>query len=477
MQERRLSEIAHHLKQPTGITSSDFTMINHVATKVGIHYDLWQQGFLYLLYGKRDDGKYACSIGSAFLSSCRQIGKTFTVGTSLFILCAGKPKTLVLWTAHHTRTSDQTFNDMCDIAINSKLNKYVANIRRANGQQEIRFTNGSSIMFGARENGFGRGLHAADVEVFDEAQILTVKAVDNLTPITNTSPNPLIVFMGNPPKPGDQAEFFTEKRAEALQGNENMLYVELAADKDADIDDRAAWAQANPSYPKRTPEAAIMRLRSTLTEDSFRREALGIWSENRVYLAIDQTQWLNTITSGKPDGAQASIGIDMPPDRSVISIACCWKTDNQAHIQLLEYRPVTAQGTQWVGQWVADRWSKLSSVVIDSQSPAMSLVPDLTSLHIKPMITGTRDIARACGKFTDLLASGTLTHRSDDDQPQLAQAVHNATKRPIGNAGAFAWNRGASDVDISPLVACTLALHGAYNSKRHPGRKQVMWGV
>ena len=103
-------------------------------------------------------------------------------------------------------------------------------------------------MFGARENGFGRGLHSADIEVFDEAQILTIKALDNLIPIVNTSPNPLIVFMGNPPKPGDQCEAFEEKRSTALAGNsDDMLYVELGADRDCDPDDRSAWAKANPA--------------------------------------------------------------------------------------------------------------------------------------------------------------------------------------------------------------------------------------
>ena len=88
---------------------------------------------------------------------------------------------------------------MRDLTRNPKPSRYVRNVRRANGQQEIRFTNGCRIMFGARENGFGRGLHSADIEVFDEAQILTIKALDNLIPIVNTSSNPLIVFMGNPP--------------------------------------------------------------------------------------------------------------------------------------------------------------------------------------------------------------------------------------------------------------------------------------
>ena len=234
MSERRLSEIARHLVQPSGIVGSDFNLVNRAAVKAGIRYDLWQQGFLYLLLAKREDGRYACGAGGAVLSSCRQIGKTFMIGTAMFILCAGRRHTLVIWTAHHTRTSDETFNDLCELARTPVLARYVDHIRRANGQQEIRFSNGSRIMFGARENGFGRGLHSADIEVFDEAQILTVKALDNLIPIVNTSPNPLVVLMGNPPKPGDQSEAFAEKRANALAGSDGMLYVELSAAPDAD---------------------------------------------------------------------------------------------------------------------------------------------------------------------------------------------------------------------------------------------------
>jgi hypothetical protein len=39
----------------------------------------------------------------------------------------------------------------------------------------------------------------------------------------------------------------------------------------------AQWAKANPSYPKRTPKKAILRLRKLLSLDDFMREALGIW--------------------------------------------------------------------------------------------------------------------------------------------------------------------------------------------------------
>ena len=49
MSERRLSELARHLVIPDGIAGSDFNLVNRAAARIGIRYDLWQQGFLYLL--------------------------------------------------------------------------------------------------------------------------------------------------------------------------------------------------------------------------------------------------------------------------------------------------------------------------------------------------------------------------------------------------------------------------------------------
>ncbi|WP_043167425.1 terminase [Bifidobacterium callitrichos] len=468
-----MSEIARHLIRPTGIAGSDFPRIQRVALKAGIHYDLWQQGFLYLMLAKRADGKYACGDGGTVLSSCRQIGKTFTVGTAMFIKAILHKGLKVIWTAHHTRTSDETFADLCDLAKNRLLARYVERIRRANGQQEIVFRNGSRIMFGARENGFGRGLHSVDVEIFDEAQILTVRALDNMIPIVNVSPNPLVVFLGNPPKPGDQCEAFEEKRRTALAGTDGMVYVELSADPDADPDDRDQWAKANPSYPKRTSETAILRMRNLLAPDSFRREALGIWNETTSAYAISPDQWA-AATIDQPD-REGLVGyaLDMPPDRSSLAIGGAIKhPDGSAHIELREFRATQSAGTMWAVDYIAEHWPRTASVVIDSQSPAMSLLTDLKTRHVRVIVTNASDMGRACGRLLDMLRDHTLTHLPDDQQPAMATAVRNATTRPIGQSGAFGWNKTGSDVDLSPLVACTLALYGTYITKRDPNRRQ-----
>ena len=224
--------------------------------------------------------------------------------------------------------------------------------------------------------------------------------MDNMIPVLNTSPNPLVVYMGNPPKPGDQCDAFTEKRMHALNHDGNLLYVELAADKDADPDDREQWAKANPSYPKRTSEQAIMRMRNNLSEDSFRREALGIWDETATAYAISPDLWQAAAIDDVPDGGTVSFGIDMPPDRSVLTIGAALRyADGSAVIQMANIKDARQAGTMWAVDWLAEHWPKTASVVIDAQSPAMSLLPELKKAHVRVTVTNMQEMGRACGRF------------------------------------------------------------------------------
>lgn len=471
--KRKLSDLARHLILPKGIVSTGWPAVRERAASCGIEYDEWQNGLGTCILGKRADGQYAAGIGGVMISICRQVGKTFTIGTMIFMLCTLFPGLKVLWTAHRTRTSDETFKSMQGLARRKALAKYVRVVRQANGQQEIEFVNGSRILFGARESGFGRGFDDVDIEVFDEGQILTEKALDDMVPATNTAANPLILMMGTPPKPSDPSEVFTSRRADALKGAEDMLFVEFSADRKADIDDRKQWRKANPSYPHRTSESSMLRLKKLLGDDSFRREGLGIWDENVLSSAIKPELWTAGSVEERADGGIPSYAVDMAPDRSSLAIGACVKyEDGSAHIELARFEDPRSQGMAWAADWLAERWSKTAAVVVDAQSPAMVLIPELKARHVRVTMTNASDMGQACGRFQDMIAQGKLHHLPDDVQKPLSLAVEGATTRPIGNSGAFGWNKKGSDVDISPLVACTLALHGAFTSKRHPGRKQ-----
>ena len=471
----KLSEAARRLVIPSGIVTSDWPKVRELAARLcDIRYDRWQDGLGMVMLGKRADGIYAATVGGIIISICRQAGKTFLIGTMIFMLSILNPGLTILWTAHRSRTSDETFQFMKGLASRASLRRYIYGVRSANGQQEISVANGSRIMFGARERGFGRGFDAVDIEIFDEAQILSENAMDDMVPAMNVSPNGLVILLGTPPKPSDPSEVFSTRRGDAINGtSDDKIYVEFSADKDADIDDRSQWEKANPSYPNRTPASSILRLQNLLGDDSFRREGLGIWNEQISISAISREQWEKTVVGTPNLDGLIGYGIDMPPNRSSLAIGGAIKhKDGTAHIELRKFESTQSQGTMWAVEWIVEHWPRTASVVIDGQSPAAALIPDLKARHVKVITTTATDMGRATGRFQDMLRDHQLTHMPDDAQPALATAVHNATTRNIGTSGAQGWNKMGSDIDISPLVAVTLALFGVYVTKRDPNRKQ-----
>lgn len=146
--------------------------------------------------------------------------------------------------------------------------------------------------------------------------------------------------------------------------------------------------------------------------------------------------------------------------------------DGSAHIELARFRDSRRAGTRWTVDWIADRWPRLQAVVIDAQSPATVLVPELKQRGVNVTLTSATMMGQAVGRFQDMLRDHTLRHLKG--QTPLDMAVAGATIRNIGHEGAYGWNKLGSDVDISPLVAVTLALHGAMTNPRRDTRTQRM---
>ena len=166
----RLSEVARHLCLPEGIEITGFPAVRDRCAQFGITFDPWQDALGRAALGKRADGSYAASVGSVVVSIPRQTGKTYLFGWLVFALCTLIPNLTVVWTAHRTRTSDETFAKMRSMAMRKKVAPYILRRpRSSNGQQAIEFKNGSRILFGAREQGFGRGFDMVDILVLDEA--------------------------------------------------------------------------------------------------------------------------------------------------------------------------------------------------------------------------------------------------------------------------------------------------------------------
>ena len=372
----KLSDLARHLVLPEGIVSTAWPSVRAQLERMETPLDPWQQGLVMGALGKRADGLYAAGIGGVVASIPRQVGKTYTIGALCFALAMVTPGSLILWTAHRTRTHAETFGSMAGMAERPSVKPFIETVRRANGEQMIEFKNGSRILFGARESGFGRGFAKVDVLIFDEAQILTERAMEDMVPATNAASNGLVFMVGTPPRPSDPGEVFSMRREAALSGDDpDVMYVELSAEKNANPDDRAAWRKANPSFPHRTGEGAILRMRKLLgSVESFKREGLGIWDERQQgRKAFGPGLWGKRVAEPPKSGVR-SFGVKFTPDGSHVAIAGAMKADDgRVHVEAIRQAPMS-DGTQWLVDFLIERKGEFAQVAIDGRAGAGYLV-------------------------------------------------------------------------------------------------------
>lgn len=476
---RRLSDVARHVVVPAGIVSTGWPAVAQKCAQLGVGFRWWQPDVGRLILAKRADGKYAATVGGTGLSIPRQVGKTFLVAAVVFALCLLRPGLTVIWTAHRLRTAEETFGKLQVFARRRRIAPFIAKVVLGSGEEEIRFRNGSRILFGARERGFGRGFDEVDVLIFDEAQILGDGALDDMVPATNQSrqdTGALLLFMGTPPKPEDKSEVFTRMRREALSGEDTDTgWVEMGADPDykptplpAQLT-AADWEQvgkANVSFPDDTPREAILRMRKKLGADSFCREGLGLWDDDSL-TTIPMVGWNACGDAAGQITGKVILSVDMSLDRRMTYVGVCGeRADGRRQVEIAAARP----GTGWVTEALSEaskQWGAPVMVASSMTSPAAALIPNLIDAGLEVVPVGGSELAQACGHFLDSVVERGLAHLADD---ALTAAVKGAEKKP-GEAYVFTRK---GDIDISPLYAVTLALWG-WTTRHASGVLQSVW--
>jgi hypothetical protein len=154
---------------------------------------------------------------------------------------------------------------------------------------------------------------------------------------------------------------------------------------------------------------------------------------------------------------------DVKPDRSAASIGLAgWRADGLHHVQVVDQRP----GTAWIPARLAELREHHDSLPVkcDLRGPAASLLGEIQNAGVDVETMNANEFAQGCGLFFDGVDEETLRHTGN---PGLLAAVRGAGRRPLGDA--WAWSRKSSTVDISPLVACTLALWGTVQAGRPGG--------
>lgn len=403
---------------------------------------------------------------AVILSIPRQVGKTYLIGAIIFALCLAEPGTLVLWTAHRYPTANETFQSMKAMVEQPKLRPHIVSATNPGGNGVIKFRNDSRILFGARERGFGRGFQRVAIIVFDEGQILTQAALDDMIPATNTHPNPLVFVIGTPPKPTDPSDVFLNMRHEALSGESgDYLYIEFSADEDADPNDREQWAKANPSYPHRTSARAILRMKRLLGLESFLREGLGIWDRVGGLGIFTAGAWARCFIGFGPDGETPlepageplALGVAADLAQVWLSLGAVGGNDGKYHLGSVLRCRADTELAEFVAEVKRLQVAYDVPVAIDRKGPASFAVQALEDAGVAITALGAEESVQAHADLRAAVEQGTVTHGNYDD---LNTAVDAATWQRRGDRRVFARKSG----DISSLEAVAAALWAASNA-------------
>ena len=301
-----------------------------------------------------------------------------------------------------------------------------------------------------------------DMVTVDEAQEHSAELGSALEatimPTFQTRPRRQLWLVGTAPDDEHADGMFRQFYDRALAGTPGMCLIDYGIADDEDPFDPGVWVRRHPGLGQLpgTDVDFLQMMASQMTADhgaQFIREFCNRWpARSRGGLVIPADLWAAASGDpGPPPREGVWLGVDVTPDRRGGSVALAWQTGESG----------CSGGLLWTGS-VSD----LQSVVIEQAERLGARVihdPVTTSSLARPnwrTVNGS-EYASSCARFVDTLRAGTLTVRPD---PALDAAADGVTTRPIGDA--WAWARRRSAVDISPLVALTLACHGAARNSR-----------
>lgn len=356
--------------------------------------------------------------------------------------------------------------------------------RLSNGSEALLWDTGAwdGIVSNGETAGHGKTL---DLGVEDEAfaaQDHSLEQAFSPAMITRWSPQHWVVSTEGTEKSTYLAEKVDAGREIVERGEQSSIcYIEFS-EHEGSRNDPATWRLCMPALcpgsGRRCTCDPTGTWRHTVTVATIASECEKLPADefDRAYLNrrkrhlpppdpnVPTAEWpLRAQVGATTDGAQLALAVDITParDHACIGVAAL-RPDGRMHLELIDLRP----GTDWVVgalQRLRELWKPVA-IGLDDKGPSGSLLVDLKAVGIdrpvdaeKPLvgdlyIPTASEVAQACGSFADAVRQDRVVHI---DQVELNVALAGARTRPLTDA--WAWARRAATVNISPLVAVTLA--------------------
>ena len=436
-----------------------------VAARAGLKLDDWQKDVLVDACRVDRKGKWE----SLQVGVCvgRQNGKGAIIEARELAALFAWEEQMVVHSAQQFDTSLEAFRRLLFLIEDTpEFDREVKKVSNSHGEEGITLRDGTRIRYRTRSKASGRGF-SGDLVFLDEAMFIATYAHAALFPIVSARDNPQVWYTGSAVDQNvhDHGFVFAEVRKNALEGrNESLAYFEWSLDFDTPGDvpeevaaDPAAWAEATPALGIRIREEYLAAELVALDSRSFAVERLGVgdWPDIDAFVGspISPAEWNELRDPNSSMLDPVCFAFDVSPDRRSSIAAAGRRPDGLFHVEVVEHKA----GTRWlVERLLGLQEHDNAGIFCDAYGPAASIVAAAAEAGVTVEAVNTADHGKACGTLLDLVGQQQLRHLGSNE---LTVAVRGARTRPLGDA--WAWSRKNSSVDISPLVAATLALSAA----------------
>lgn len=432
-----------------------------LAASAGLVLDDWQQDVLVGGLMMKGERWASFEVG---LTVARQNGKGGILEArelaALFLL----EERLTIHSAHMVDTAMEAWMRLRALIEDTpELHKQVRAYPAATGREGITLKNGCRVRFASRTKSGRRGF-SCDCLIYDEAMFLPEFAHGATLPVLSARPNPQVWYTGSAVDQTvhENGVVFARVRERGIEGDKKLAYFEWsvgAAHPDQVSDERARDEElqrlANPA--DRISLEYVAQEQRALDARSFAVERLSVgdWpaTVQTSGSIIDFELWASLEDQASSVLDPVCFALDKSPDGKVSIAAAGARADGLLHLEVVENKA----GTRWVAERMAELVEKHEPIAVcaDAYGPVASLVTELqqAGVEVKELTAGEH--AQACSSLVDAVVEKRLRHRGG---PLMASAIKGAKTRPL--ADAWVWSRKNSTVDISPLVAVTLALYG-----------------
>jgi phage terminase large subunit-like protein len=353
----------------------------------------------------------------------------------------------------------ETFRQVANsLENNDHFKGMVKQIRHANGTESIEMLSGARLDVVAATRDGSRGRSINGLLYIDEVREISEEGYRAAMPVTRAHANATVLLTSNA---GDAfSAVLNQLRERALDNPPKSFgFYEYSAPQYCKIDDRAAWAQANPALGYTITEAAIEEAIATSPIENTRTETLCQWIDSL------SSPWPHNIlqeTSDSelqiPPGGYTVFGFDVSPSRrnaslvagqilpsGKIGVGILQTWESAVSVDDLK---IAAEIKAWSDQYrprqiCYDKYTTQS--IADKLSNAGCMVQDISG----------QQFYQACGDLLDGLVNHRVVHNG---QANLMQQMNNCAAKVNDSAWRIVKRKSAGDVSAPIALAMVVSM-------------------